>query len=476
MGQVPPSEKVNLAMIGVGGRGAHLAMLADWWEVDVQCRATDVPEYAAVAGKWNGKYENRRGTQSMVNIVAMSDVDTARMATTLDPANVNSSSETRGGAYTPIYPPGDRFAKARFFKDYRVMLETMRGSIDGVLVCPPPFAHFHATLTAMQLGLAVYTEKPFTRWVADARRLTEAAKRYGVVTQLGVQGHSSWSTARTRDWILEGSIGTVREVLCWEPGSGGRPRPEIPIPASLDYDLWLNKAPYRPYCGYAGGGWGGTAYWTAGTYGEWGMHGLDAAYYALDLTAPDKVEVEIGGDWAQPQEAFYPAEQTCSWYMPARGDKPPVRVRMLIMRAEELEKRVLPLLRDVPPGTTLSALNRGRGVAIIGEKATIIYGGWGEGSRIFPEEKAKEIGFAPVRAPRVDGEMRSFLRAIKGRGQTLAHFGYSGKMAEMLLLGDVAVRSKNRSINWDSKAMLVTNDDEANQTVHGPDPRKGWEI
>jgi hypothetical protein len=72
--------------------------------------------------------------------------------------------------------------------------------------------------------------------------------------------------------------------------------------------------------------------------------------------------------------------------------------------------------------------------------------------------------------------MRSFLRAIKGEGKALAHFGYSGKMAEMLLLGDVAVRSRNRSIDWDSKAMRVTNDDEANRLVLGPEPRKGWEI
>jgi hypothetical protein len=113
---------------------------------------------------------------------------------------------------------------------------------------------------------------------------------------------------------------------------------------------------------------------------------------------------------------------------------------------------------------------------MIGEKATIIYGSWGGQSRIFPVEKAKEIGFAPTRSPRVDGEMRSFLRAIKGRDKALSHFGYAGPMAEMLLLGDVALRSKHRTINWDSKAMRVTNDEEANRIVQGPDPRKGWEI
>jgi hypothetical protein len=131
----------------------------------------------------------------------------------------------------------------------------------------------------------------------------------------------------------------------------------------------------------------------------------------------------------------------------------------------------------LPPDTNLSKLFRfGRGAAIIGEKATIIYGGWGATSRIVPDLKAQEIGFAPEKSPRVDGHMRSWIRACKGEGQTLSNFKYAGPLAEMVLLGDVALRSREKVIHWDAKSMKVTNDEQANQIVRGPEPRTGWEI
>jgi predicted dehydrogenase len=460
--QVPPSEKVNLALIGVGGRGAHVAMLADWWEVDREERDLDIPEHEALSGQWNEakKYERRR-KDSMVNIVAMCDVDAERSAPTLSQTN-------------KIYPPGDRFLKARFFKDYRVMLEQMKGQIDGVLVAVPDHTHFHATLTAMQLGFHVYTEKPLTRFVSHARRLTEAARKYKVVTQMGNQGHSSWSTARVRDWVLNGSIGRVHEVVAWNPGNSHalRPRTENPVPESLAYDLWLNREPYRPY---QPGAWRPWSYWSSGTLGDFGCHTLDAAFYSLGLTTPERVNVETGEEWPVPDS--FPAEQTVTWQFAARDGKPPVRVRYFMMGADALDKKVAPLLQHLPPGTSLKNLFRfGRGAAIIGEKATILHGGWGATARIVPDERAKEIGFAPEKSPRVDGHMRSWLRACKGEGKTLSSFDHAGPLAEMVLLGDVALRSKDKTINWDSKAMKVTNDAGANQLVQGPRPRPGWEI
>jgi predicted dehydrogenase len=462
-GQVPPSEKVNLALIGIGGRGAHVAMLADWWEVDREERDLDIPEHEALSGKWNEatKYE-RRIKESMVNIVAMCDVDAVRSAPTLNPNN-------------KIYPPGDRFLKARMFKDYRLMLDQVKGDIDGVLIAVPDHTHFHATLSAMQLGLHVYTEKPLTRFASEARRLTEAARKYEkVVTQMGNQGHSSWSTARIRDWVLNGSIGQVSEVVAWNPGNAHAldPRIESPVPETLNYDLWVNREPFRPY---QAGAWRPWSYWSSGTLGDFGCHTLDAAFYALDLRYPERVEVETGGEWPVPDS--FPSEQTVAWYVPARDGKPPVRVRYFMMGAAALDKRVVPLLEHLPPGTSLKDLFRfGRGAAIIGEKATILYGGWGATSRIVPDDKAKEIGFAPEKSPRVDGHMRTFLRACKGQGKTLSSFDYAGPLAEMVALGDVALRSKDKMINWDFKAMKVTNDAQANQLAQGSPPRPGWEI
>jgi hypothetical protein len=176
-------------------------------------------------------------------------------------------------------------------------------------------------------------------------------------------------------------------------------------------------------------------------------------------------------------KASYPKEQTITWYVPARGARPPVRLRYYFLEVGELDKRVAPLLHHLPPGVSLGDLFRyGRGAAIIGEKATIMYGGWGGQSRIFPESQAKEIGFAPQTSPRVDAHMRSWLRACKGQGTPLSHFEYSGPLTEMVLLGDVALRSKNKSIDWDAKNLRVANDPSANELVKGPEPREGWKI
>lgn len=446
-----PSDKVNLAVIGAGGRGSHITMLADMWEVDREARDLDITEHEALAGKWNGDYEFR-SKKSFVNIVGLCDVNPDRAATA-----------------RKIHP------NAGFFSDYRRMLDKIRGDIDGVMIAPPDHSHFHATLTAMQMGLHVYTEKPLTRFVGHARRLQEAALKYNkVVTQMGNQGHSNWSTARTRDWILNGAIGDVCEVVAWNEGNYSTLQPPTidPLPVGLDYDLWLNREPYRPY---HKGPWRIWSNWSSGTLGDFGCHTLDAAFYALNLTAPESVEAEIAGGWPVPDS--FPSQQMITWHMPARDNKPPVRVRYFMMDRETLQKRVLPLIQHLPPDTNLSKLFRfGRGAAIIGEKATIIYGGWGATSRIVPDLKAQEIGFAPEKSPRVDGHMRSWIRACKGEGETLSNFNYAGPLAEMVLLGDVALRSREKAIHWDAKSMKVTNDEQANQIVRGPEPRTGWEI
>jgi len=128
-------------------------------------------------------------------------------------------------------------------------------------------------------------------------------------------------------------------------------------------------------------------------------------------------------------------------------------------------------------GASLNKIFRfGNGAAIIGEKATIMHGGWGGEGRIFPDGKMKEIGLAPEKSHRVNGHMRSWLMACKGQGKTLSNFGYGGSLAEMVLLGDVALRSKEKEIHWDAKAMKVTNDEQANQLAQGTEPRPGWQI
>ena len=200
-----PNNKLNIAAIGIGGRGA--------------------PVIERCAGE---------------NIVALCDVDANRGAETFK-----------------------QFPKAKQFKDYRVMLDKMGKEIDAVIVATPDHTHAVATMEAMQRGKHVYTEKPLTHSIWEARQLTEASRKYKVATQMGNQGHSSEGARQTVEWIRAGVIGEVREVHCWSDrplrgtrfdselywpqGVPYRPADKPLVPDTLDWDLWLGPAPHRPY-------------------------------------------------------------------------------------------------------------------------------------------------------------------------------------------------------------------------------------
>lgn len=414
-GHSAPSDTHNVAGIGAGGRGGR----------DLR-----------VVGRH-------------ANVVALCDVDSKRMAGT-----------------------AKRFPGARKFTDYRRMLDEMGGAIDAVVVATPDHSHYHAAMCAMQRGKHVYVEKPLAHTVWEVRRLREAARKYDVVTQMGNQGHSGESTARIRDWILEDAIGPVREARVWKGGDHAlrsKPSPAEP-PDSLDYDLWLNRAPYTPFCPvFHPGSWRKWHPFGTGKSGDWGCHQLDPAFYSLDLKDPESVEAEVQGKW--PVRNSYPTRFTLTWKYPARGERPPLRVKYYLLGDTPVQE-VVPRPEHLEPDQSL----RGTGSAIIGEDATILYGGHGGGGHIVPSEKMQEAGRPPQRSPRVRGHQASWVRACKGEGKALSHFDYAAPLAEMVLLGEVALRSRNKVIQWDSRNMRVTNDEEANRLVCGPEPRKGWEI
>ena len=414
-GQKPPGEKLNVGCIAAAGRGNY----------------------------------SIRGVSKTENIAALCDVDTDRARSARK-----------------------RFSKAKFYTDYRKLLDEMSSELDAVTVATPDHSHFHATLSAMQLGLHVYCEKPLAHTVSQVRRLTEAAAKYDVVTQMGNQGHSSWSTARMRDWILAGAIGPVHEVVVWRSGNCSRNSPpsKDPVPKSLDYDLWLNREPHRPYHrGFHPSSWRSWSYFGTGKVGDWGCHQLDPAFYSLNLANPDRVTAEPG-KW--PVRGSYPESQFLTWHIAARGDQPAIRVRYYILGNTPVSKGV-PDLKHVPAGTKLHPR---AGTAIIGEKATILYDGHGGGGHIVPEAKMKAASDVPERSPRVRNHLGSWLDACKGRGRALSSFDYAGPLAEFVLLGEVALRSDDHEIRWDGKAMKVPNDPKATALVHGTDPRDGWEI
>ncbi len=236
---VSPNEKLNVACIGVGGRGG------------------------ANVGGVSGE-----------NIVAVCDVDEKRA----------------GGNFV-------RFTKAKKYADFRKMLDEMDKSIDAVTVSTPDHTHFHPASKAMLMGKHCYCEKPLAHNAWEARELTKIAKKMDVATQLGNQRHAHDGMRRTVEAVQAGVIGPIKEVYCFIGGSRGMPAmpTEFPaVPAHLDWDLWLGPAkdrPYSPsYCPYNWRFW-----WDFGTAetGNWGCHILDIPFWALKLKYPNRVDLDV---------------------------------------------------------------------------------------------------------------------------------------------------------------------------------------
>ena len=234
--QSSPNEKLNLALIGVGGRGEA----------------------------------NVGGTKSE-NFVAFCDVDGSRAGKTLE-----------------------RFPGVKVYKDFRKMLDEVENDIDGVVISTPDHTHFHPAMIAMRMGKHVYCEKPMAHSVWEVREMTKLAKENGVATQLGVQRHTLGNVHRSVEIVKSGALGKISDVYCWVGGERGMPKVPTdrpPVPGHLDWDLWIGPAPMRPYhpsiCPY---GW--RFWWDYGTgeTGNWGCHILDIPFWALDLTYPDHVK------------------------------------------------------------------------------------------------------------------------------------------------------------------------------------------
>jgi predicted dehydrogenase len=267
-GHLPPSEKLNLAGIGVGNRG---------WTVIRQMEAH--------------------------NIVALCDVD----AKYLDKA-------------------ADRYPNARKYNDFRRLIDWEEKNIDAVTVCSTDHTHAPASMAALRAGKHVYCEKPLTHSIYEARTMAEAARETGLATQMGNEAHSGPNYRRVVELVRSGAIGEVREVHCWCDQAWGnfdRPKHSPPIPENMHWDLWLGPAPYRPYhpC-YHPASW--RSWWDFGNgrLGDMGCHMIDLPFWALDLKYPISVEAE--GPPVKPESS--PLWLICHWEFPTRGDLPPVKL------------------------------------------------------------------------------------------------------------------------------------------------------
>jgi predicted dehydrogenase len=378
--------------------------------------------------------------------------------------------------------------KAKQYKDYRVMLEQQK-DIDAVIVATPDHTHAVVAMAAMQMGKHVYVQKPLTRTISEARALTEAAKKYKVVTQMGNQGHSEEGLRLMQEWLDAGAIGPVREVHCWTnrpiwPQGMPRPAETPPVPAGLDWDLWLGPAPTRPFhTTYHPFGWRAWQDFGAGAMGDMACHVMDAAYTILRLGAPTSIianiaynvlRVDVPGPFPFRRVAYddsFPPASIIHLTFPERGNLPPVKVHwydggLLPERPEDLEPE-----RKMPESGTI----------FVGDKGKMWCETYSESPRLIPESAMQ--AFAPQRPartlPRVPGgrigHEQNWVDAIRGKQTAVAQFDYAGPFTEAVLLGNVAMRFPGTRLMWDAATMQVTNLPEANQFVQHQ-YRQGWSL
>jgi len=420
LGRNAPSNKLNIAMIGAGGRA----------------RA------------------NLNGVESE-NIVALCDVDNERAKNIFD-----------------AHP------RAKKYKDFRIMLDEMDKSIDAVIVSTPDHTHAVAVMRAIKMGKHVYCEKPLAHSIYEVRQITEAARKHKVQTQMGNQGHSSEQIRMMCEWISDGAIGEVRKVYAWSsrPSGGAafavnmkRPEDTPPVPEGLDWDLWLGPAPYRPYHpDYLPFKWRGWIDFGTGALGDMGCHILDPAFWALNLGQADTIEVEATTTQYVPEimEETYPVASIVRYKFPARGKMPPVELTWSDGRLR-------------PPRPDDMEINRNfadEGALLIGQNGNIIHDSHGaSGLRIVPESKMKAYELPPETLPRSKGHHQDWILACKGAKPASANFNYGGPLTEMALLGVLAIRNQNRKLIWDVKNMRITNNKEADKYVK-PQFRDGWTL
>jgi predicted dehydrogenase len=435
-GQSPPSERLNVAIIGTGGQGiTNLKELLMQPDVNISALC-DVAEFWDNSHLYYRHHGGRGPAQQVLTEHRRQNPD-------------------RGQPECAV------------FVDYRVMLERAHRDIDAVVVATPNHVHAVAAMAAIQSGKGVYCEKPLTHSIFEARRLTRAAREAKVATQMGNQGHSTEDIRRAVEWIRDGAIGRVREVHAWV-GSPNRPMPATrpaetpPVPAGLSWDLWLGPARERPFHpAYAPLVF---HYWWdfgSGTLGNFGCHTLDTAVWALDLEYPTLVEASS----TPLNDETTPLAATYHYVFPARGERPPVEVFWYDGGLRPPRPACLEPEEDLPAEG---------GSLIVGDEGAVLSGVWSAAPRLMPE--ARRLGYRtpPPTIPRSRGHHRDWIAACKGGSPASANFEYAARLTEIVLLGVVALRT-GKTLHWDGPGMRATNAPEAEALLHGHF-RKGWEI
>lgn len=457
-GFVAPSDKLNIAAIGAGGKGS-----------------------SDIANAFN---------KGMNNVVALADVDWNQAKNTFT-----------------------RFPDAKKYRDFRVMLDEMGKSIDAVTISTPDHFHAYAAMACMQLGKHVYVQKPLTHNIAEARMLTEAARRYKVVTQMGNQGSSNPAQKVAVDWFDKGLIGSVHTVNIWTnrpvwPQGIPVPKDKPNMPESMspqDWDTWIGPASFVDYHPlYHPFKWRGWWNFGTGALGDIGCHTMDSPFRILGLGYPTEVECSVGAvfikDW-QPEyipEGCPPSSHVEIKFPATKKNKTPMKMIWM-------DGGIRPMHPDlIPANEAISDDGGENGIILHGTKGLMTIGMYGNNPKVYLKNGEKITMPAP--APGVVtqlpefGHQASWAAACKAGFNSKEHkeltssFDYSGPLTETVLMGNLAIRSymlrrqrvstaQQRAAGyefygrlkmlWDGTNMKVTNFDDANQFVSRQN-RDGW--
>ena len=416
-GHTPPSEKLNIAAIGAGGRAASCI---------------------------NGV--------SSENIIALTDVDDRRAAKTFG-----------------------KYPDAKRYRDYRKMLDEMDCQIDAVVVGTPDHTHAVAVMNAIGRGKHVYCEKPLAHSIHEVRSMMKAAREHNVVTQLGNQGHSSDDIRLFYEWIKDGAIGNVEEIhtgcnafqeLYCQIHNQPKLSEKHDVPPELDWDLWQGPTRHRNYHPmYLPFNWRGWMPYGTGCIGDWICHIVDPSMWALNLGAPSTIQAAVDSDYNPEKHAdFYPSATTVTFEFPANRDRGPVK---LVWHDGNSRIPHTDLLSD-------EQLVPGVGAIVYGDEGAIMHGSHGAGKcQILPESKGRDYPTPEPTIPRVTNHFSDWLEAIRNGRQAGSSFDYGGPLTELGLLGAIAIRFPTQKLEWDADAMQFTNFSEANAWINPP-YRCGW--
>lgn len=417
LGHIAPSDKLNIAGVGIGGMGrSNLANVA-----------------------------------RTENIIALCDVDWS-------------------GQVLKVF---ETYPSAKRYKDYRVMLDQQK-EIDAVIIATPDHTHAVISMESMRRGKHVFTQKPLTHTVFEARALANAAREYKVATQMGNQGQAGDSPRRLREMIWDGVIGPVREVHVWtdRPNNGlfriywpqGVSRPaDIPaVPEHFDWDLFVGPAPLRPYHpAYHPFKWRGWWDFGTGALGDIGCHSLDPVFRALKLKYP--VSVQAVSTLVNAET--YPSGSVVRYEFPAREDMPPVSLTWYDGGLRPL------LIPELEPGMKMGE----GGTLYVGDKGKIL------NDRILPALLRESYKAPEPYIPSSPGHEEEWILACKGGAPGGSDFEWAGPLTETVLLGNIALRNEVKQklggevMLWDPDKYGFSNMPEADQYLHC-EYRNGWSL